>query len=339
MRNFKKPILALILSGIIVAVLSAAMVFVYIEQSAKESDIKVREAYAGKIDTMFVGMSETRQAVIPAIIDEKIGTFSYSLSGGWQNLYASIMLLNEELERNDISVMVLELSSTVASITPDEDYREGSTLVVPRLLTWEERTEYIKNWTLQGSIIKNYIGFVQKEGMRMLGTYDVTTTLQDKGFCPYYSVNAEKTIDEASQIFETKQAGRLTKQNAGYIREIAKMCKERGITLICYTPIMAPSFILSRSGWDDLHEDFVDICREIGTSYVDFNLIKNRFELFDERTDFSEDDHLSESGAKVFTPLLAEVLDGVLQEIDVQFDSYVNYNDMMKDSPYGEWYD
>lgn len=339
MRNFKKPILALILIGIVTAVLSVAMVYAYIKKSTQEFDIPVRNAYAGQIDTLFVGMSEMRQAAVPAVIDEKCGIFSYNLSGGWQSLYATIMLLEEELARNDVKTLVLELSSTVISLTPDNDYREGSTLVIPRLMSTEERIDYIKNWTLKGNPIKNYLGFVQKEGMRMVGVYDFNTTVQDKGFCPYYSVDAAISIEQAKETFAKEQSGRLTPENAERIRSIAQMCKDRGIRLICVTPVMSPAYILTKSGWDDTRADIQNICNEIGADYIDFNLIKDRFTLFDDHTSFGEYDHLSEAGAYVFSPLFAEVIAGAQNDEAIEFDSYDNYIDMMKDSPYGELYD
>ncbi len=339
MRNFKKPLLALILIGIVTALLSVAMVLVYIKKSSQEFDIPVRNKYAGQIDTLFVGMSELRQAVVPAVIDEKCGTFSYNLSGGWQNLYATIMLLDEELARNDVKTLVLELSSTVISLTPDTDYREGSTLVVPRLMSTQEKIDYIKNWTLKGNPIKNYLGFVQKEGMRMVGVYDFNTTVQDKGFCPYYSVDAAISMKTAGETFEKEPSGRLTEENAQRIRQIAQMCKERDIKLICITPVMSPAYILTKSGWDDTKADIQNICNEIGVSFIDFNLIKNRFSIFDEHTSYGEYDHLSEEGAYAFTPLLAKVLDGARNDTEIAFDSYDSYIDMMKASPYGELYD
>jgi len=66
----------------------------------------------------------------------------------------------------------------------------------------------------------------------------------------------------------------------------------------------------------------------------DFNLLKSRYELFSDETSFSDDNHLSEEGAEIFSGVMADVLHRHRAGEDVSPLFYESYRDVIRNSVY-----
>ena len=143
MRIFKHFLLYILSIALVVTLVSAAFIVPWLRMPTDFHDQALRAKLAGQIDTIVIGQSYAMDGIVPSILDEKLGTRTYNLSGSLMPLLGQKYMLKKELARNPVRHVLLEI--TPDTFTTDENltYGNGDSYVFARLDSMAERAEYL----------------------------------------------------------------------------------------------------------------------------------------------------------------------------------------------------
>ena len=113
--------------------------------------------------------------------------------------------------------------------------------------------------------------------------------------------------------------------------------KRKNIEVVVITVPIAESFIWSNEGIDENYKMIRSLTDKLDVKYYDFNLSKNRFELYSDSDSFNNSIHMSNSGADVFTKELCRVAN--LSDDEIRDLFYLSYDDVICRTKYKEIYD
>jgi hypothetical protein len=69
---------------------------------------------------------------------------------------------------------------------------------------------------------------------------------------------------------------------------------------------------------------------------VDFNLLKEKLDLFSEKTSFADREHLCTEGAKIFTPVYVRVMKDISEGKNISSQFYTTYAELKQHCRYAE---
>lgn len=355
MRDSKKAvfsILAFVLAFILIAVI---ILEPYVNSELYYyNDRHRRNALAGSVDYEIIGASHSLTAFIPAILDDKLNCNSYNLSGSLMTWKCRSALVCEELDRNPVNTLVLEVSYN-AMVLPEKE-TESNIYTYPRISSPINRIKFlIDNQSLSeidllfADMLNS--GIIVWEGLlykiyksKGSGLLDIISTpykrdlnYENKGFFGRRHADVALAEDEVSDRFATERLNTdFTDYNIAEMEKIIKICKEKDIKVILTIVPISDSFIWRHTGWDDFQTKINELGKDSGCPFYDFNLIKDRYELFSDETSFSDETHLCENGAEIFSNLFCDVILKA-ESSDVTDLFYPNYSEMISDSPYMQY--
>ena len=154
---------------LICLILTGSLAWAFIESEyAYDEDRTLRRSLAGQVDLLIAGASQPQRAIIPSMLDESLGTYSYNLGGGWMNLIGDYRLLETELERNPVKDVFLAVSYATLTRTEASDDYEGDTYIVPRLETMQDKADYVLRCVDYRGYVSLYEYYVQQGWAYML---------------------------------------------------------------------------------------------------------------------------------------------------------------------------
>ena len=342
MRDFKKTLAAVALFLLFLCGFSFVLIHFYDESAyARESDRKIRDDLAGQIDLIVAGASHTQYGFIPAVMDEELGCFSYNLSGAWQNLYGTRMLLEQELARNPVKAVYYCVTEDTMWAKKDSDSGMGDVKILPKLSGVGERIDYLVHSITLSEAPDIYHDLMDR-GCRYFwslfrGEPTDNAVPEDRGFNPTDTRNRSLSKKKAKSTKNSRQVNAaFDPQNEAWLDDIIALCREQDVPLVFVVPPVTDKMIWQMDGWDDLYVKMTAWCAERGVTLWDFNLYRGRYELFTDKTSFYDDAHLSTDGAEVFTRLLADTVKRTQAGEDISGDFYTSYEEMKADSPYNK---
>ena len=342
MRNFKKVLLVSISFLLICGVMALGLAETYIHSEyAFDEDVKLRRQLAGEIDYLLLGASHIQQAIIPGKLDEALGVNSYIVADGWQSVYISKILLERELSRNPIKEVVIDFTCDTMNRTEEKDGMERDLYVLPRFENEFERLSYIKNTFNLRDYKKIFITYMQRGAeyliKKALGQEVDHVIYENKGFKDMVCKDMKlKDADVKKTLNSGKVNNNWTQENNDCLSEIIEMCHERNIRVTLVVIPVTQGKIWRLDGWDTFLEKARKFCDDNDCELVDFNLLKNRFILFSEKTSFSNQDHLCTEGAETFTPVFAKIMKDLSEGKDVSNQFYDSYEEMKKHTIYAD---
>ncbi len=343
MKTFKGYVLPTLCYFIIIFIISSVLIVPLFNAGVNAgSDSSVRQQLAGSIDCLISGASHGVTGIDTAIVDEKLGCFSYNLSGNMMPMSGRYHLLKKELERNPVKTVIFECSYNTFTRDEDKEYAQGDASLIPRLDSVSERFSYIKNNVKFNDTIYIYNDQL-RHGIRYIantlsGVNDIDST-RNKGFIKRKRV--DMTLNELQIMQLHNYASRFSdyqKDSQNLFAEMVDMCKEYGCRVIVSVLPVTDSVIWRYSDWDKCFEWIKDFCDDNNIEYYDFNLIKTRNELFSDHQSFYDETHLNEFGANVFTNLFADTLLKYDETGNVNELFYDNYSDLYLNMPYAIYY-
>ena len=87
MRIFKRFALYLLSIALVVFLVSAAFIVPWLNTATDDHDQALRAKLAGQIDTLIIGQSYAMDGIMPSVLDARLGTTTYNLSGSLMPLY------------------------------------------------------------------------------------------------------------------------------------------------------------------------------------------------------------------------------------------------------------
>jgi hypothetical protein len=324
----------------VIALVSAFFIVPWLNTPVDDHDQSLRARLAGQIDTLIIGQSYAMDGIIPAKLDEKLGTVTYNLSGSLMPVYGQKYMVEKELARNPIQHVLIEITPDTFTTDQLSTYGNGDSYIVARLDSFAERLNYMVR-CVQPSDWPNIYARMLLLSMRftvnqLLGNVDLIDDT-NMGFNPQRAQDVSGDQSWAQAAYQSSSVfGNPIEANIQQYEDLIQMCLDAGcdVTLV-YTPVCHAKI------WQLYDQDtFLDWANALAEKYdipvFDFNLFSSRYDLFNDYTSFSDDNHLSEEGACVFSELMADILLRYRNGEDVSHYFYPNYWATIQDSVY--WY-
>ncbi len=314
-RAWKNTVLFL---GLVLAV-SLPLPAFYYEYSMKNwtrtTDIVEKNFYAGSLDTVFCGASHGYRAFIPTDYDAKMGTVSYNLCGVLQPMSGRVALLEEELARNPVRTVVIELSFNALSRDPGTEGAEGKIDVIRHLVSRRDKAGYaLQNLRADEWKIAYYMavhnGFsIAEELLAGKAEENFAQSVSRKGYLGAQANDLGLTPAEYEKQFRTVSIEeKVAEENLHDLDRIFGLCREKNIDVFMVTVPLSYRMVNSIENLDVLRGRYEKLAKEQNCEFWDFNLWKGRETLFRDREDFYDDLHLAQSGAEKFTAVFAQVM-------------------------------
>ena len=338
MQTFKRFGLYVLSIALVVTLVSAAFIIPWLHTPTDYHDQALREKLAGQIDTLIIGQSYAMDGVMPQKLDEALGTVTYNLCGSLMPVYGQAYMVKKELARNPIKHVIIEI--TPDTFTSDERavYGNGDSYIFARLDSFSERLDYLTR-CVQLSDWPNIYARILLLSLRSAayGLLGQTETIDESlmGFNPQkakdvsLSMEAAPGLHQAMSIFNAPLEANIREYEA-----LIELCQQAGCEVtIIYTPV-SHAKVWQLYDQDTFREWAQALADKYGVPLFDFNLLKDRYALFDDTCSYSDDNHLSREGAEIFSAVIADVLRRYRAGEDVSPLFYASYREVIRDSVY-----
>lgn len=327
MRNFKKVLLESLAFFVIITGISAITIYYFFNTETQYyQDVDYRNSLKGTIDCVIIGSSDGLAGFVPSIINNKLNCSCYNLCGASLSLNGRIELLKEEIDRNPIETIIVNVCDDDLIYDIETHNAEGDTLLLPRIDGNNKRFKYFS----ENVLIKDY-PYVYAQYMQ--NGFKAIVNYNKKSAVDYEALGWHKK--EANNIFlsdeEIKHSflmcNRIVekKGNRSRLLELIELCQSRNIRVVLVNLPISESRIWQNKNYDDLKKIFENVAKRKNCIFMDLNLIKNREQIINDRESFADQMHLSIQGAKASTELFCDVLkknDAGENISDMFYDSY-----------------
>ena len=125
-------------------------------------------------------------------------------------------------------------------------------------------------------------------------------------------------------------------ENVQKLEQMIQICKDMQVTCSIVVVPLSDAYLYASEGWDDFYEYMKAFSQEHNCELYDFNLLRNRYEIFSDTSSFYDISHMSNQGATAFSKVYADIMKRVMhgEAIDALF--YSSYQEMLLDSPYAK---
>ena len=344
MQTFKKVLAAILCFAALLTLLSVVILVPYSRsESNYNQDSKLRSQLAGTIDYIFIGASHGLVTFIPEAADNELNCVSYNLSESMLPMYSRYYLLRKELDRNPVKTVVLELSCDTLSRNAAKEYGIGEDATIDRLDSFSERAEYLLKYTAYDDWLNVYsrqltsgISYWKK---RVLGNLECEVDYAAKGFYGRepsdVSLSSEEIIREYNK---SRQPDSFKSEEKAKFQDVVDLCKSYGCRVIVVVVPVPDSYIWERDNLDAFTRNAVEFCDENNIEFYDFNLVRDRYEIYSDQYSFSDGDHMSTTGAEAFMKSYITIMKSVDANEDISCMFYDSYSDLKEDSPYMRYY-
>lgn len=344
MQTSKRVFTAVFCFVLLLALLSIVIIYPWSRSETDYyQDASLRNKLSGTIDYIFIGASHGLVTFMPITADKELNCVSYNLSGSMLPMNSRYFLLNKELERNPIKTVVLELSCDTLSRKASDEYGIGESITISRLDSVSEIIEYLFKYTSYDDWLNVYsrqmsagvtywfkrflgndVSIVDYDAKGFYGRVSADVSLKDENIVPNY--NRYRQEDSINSIEEEK------------FQRIVDLCKIHGCRVIVVVVPVPDSYIWEKDNLDSFYNYTVDFCRKNEIEFYDFNLVLDRYELYSDKYSFSDEDHMSVTGAEAFMSSYIMIMNQLDSGKDVSDLFYCSYNDLKQDSPYMNYY-
>lgn len=336
MQHFKKALL--VTSAFVLAVLFFTFPFVWgTLHNDAYTDREAREELTGKLDYLIVGASQGLRSLKPSILDETLGCNSYNLCGVLTTFNGREALLNEELERNNIKTVVIEISRDAMGRSAEA--LEGDMFILSRLSSFCNSVKYFfKNVSISqwDYVYYYYFNMGARNLVHKIKQINVDT-VNDKGYIPELQKDVAIAPQDVYEIhnsitmeFDTNLENVNTLE-----RMIAAIQAENAQVYIVVIPL-SDHHIWEVENWADFEASLAELSTLLGVKIIDFNLLKSRYKVINDKTSFYDTSHMSDEGATAFSYEYCKIMNLIEEGQNVDDLFYGTYAEMKQDSPYNK---
>lgn len=342
MQTFKKIIMSCLIFIGILSIISVVVIEPMIQFGMYYyCDGNYRDHTAGEYELFFMGDSDGLAAFSPSIFQKYTGLKSYNLSGEKNTSTSEYYLLDKELKRNPARTVILQVGIDTFLRDYSTEHSEGNAVTLMRTNSFIERLGFLVKYEHFDKWLDVYSGIMTRGILcwerQLTQNNDSIFNGQLKGWHKLYSVDLSLNEKEALEIYNTEELDcEFRSDRVEEFLSIINMCKDYGAEVIVVMVPMADRYIWKKVNCDDIYDRINSLCVENNTPFVDFNLFKDRYELFSDKYSFKDSIHLSADGAESFTKRLAEIYTGNKFDSSLFYDSY---EFMKADSPYAQYLD
>jgi hypothetical protein len=328
MHNFNKALRSSLIFLLIVVLISAVIAYPYFHSETYHyQDGYVRDSLAGSLDLIICGASQAQRGISPTVLDAALGSHSYNIASPLMTLKARYTILNKELSRNDVDLVILELCYDTMARDRDVVGPEGDLYMMGRFTSFSERLSYFFSCARLEEYADFYYDILDRGiaswkvwGSRPIGC---SASYETRGFAPLTAVSIP--MIQESQLHQESIGTNVAEENLEYLEKILALCRDREIPVIMVATPLSDAAILSYDKLDVIHDFYTDISRKWDCEYYNFSLYKGKSELFPDSGAYYDRNHLGAPGAEVFTELLAEIAENSLAGVDLSHLFYTSY--------------
>lgn len=306
------------------------------------------------LDTIVVGPSFAMLDVDPNVLDDQMGSNSWTLATQAQSLDSSYWGLETAIRDHHIKRAILEIG--YSSLCTRPYFSTTLTFVQHRIrneslpLAAHDSLEFLFDTNFDSlsrslsstspwaaSHVDYNLTSVRKnlEFRRMYQTPleateadDAEWQYQGKGFAGYDRHADFGTVDTLSSGQSADQE--LRDDNLQSLERICDLCRSNGVDLYVIAAPQPYFEVLSRSNYASNMSRVETLCTEHGARYLDFNMAKH--DVYSINTeDFMDREHLNLAGSRVFSTALASEISKVSagEPISQDFYSYDQFDDYL----------
>lgn len=340
MLNSKKLLfhaLALICSVLLIIAVISAPAFL---NGSEYNDSAKRQELAGQIDYICCGASHAMNAFNPAVLDKELNACTYNLSSASAYFHGRSLLLQKELDRNEsLDAVIIEVSFDSLAAKIKEGHATGEPYIICKLDTVEEKFNYFaKHVDFFNNDYENISSVFMRYGLKawkamLCGEFG--TIQSQKGFLAENANDVSLSETEVVRKYHSDHSNYdFRQENTVHLEEMIKACQTRNIPVIITVVPVSESCIWENTNMDVFSDQLKTLCQENDCMLLDFNLLKDRFKLFNDKQSFSDKTHISIEGSEVFSKTFAEMIKKVNADENVEEYFYETYSDMMQHSEY-----
>lgn len=338
MQIFKRFILYVLSVVLVVSLVSAAFIIPWLHTPTDLHDQALRAKLAGQIDTFVIGQSYSMNGIVPAKLDEKLGTTTYNLSGSLMPIYGQRYMIEKELSRNPVKHVILEITPDTFTSNERETQGNGDSYIVTRLDSFPEQLDYmircaqLSDWP--NIYARTLLLSMRSAAYRLLGRINLIDDA-NMGFNPLKAEDVSLSPEAARAQFVTMSVfHNPLEENILKYEELIELCKQAGCEVTIVYPLVSHAKVWQLYDHDLFREWALGLSEKHDVPLFDFNLLKSRYELFSDETSFSDENHLCREGAEAFSEVMADVLARHRAGEDVSHLFYSDYEEMIYDSVY-----
>ncbi len=342
MQDFKRLIKTLLIFILCVAILSVPVTELYLHSEyCVESDLSARDELAGKIDLIFCGGSQMAYGIDCVVIDAALGSFSYDLSGTWQTLGGSRLLLSHELSRNPVKRVVIGVALDTLIREDGDDLGQGDYLILPRLSGIGDRVRYLFGEVTPSEAVTVYYELMHRGAeyilTRLKGGNTDFVDEEAKGQLRFEGKSVALTGKQAASRHKKTQLDTgFLQENIDALSALIDLCREAGAEPVLAVMPVSDAFNWSHIGLEELHEELAGIAEEKETAFFDLNLLSSRYDILDDESSYTDEEHLDAEGAEALSAELARLLEALDEDGDISGFFFGDYAAMEEASPYNE---
>ena len=347
MKTFKKIFVSAVVFLSVILVVSGVVVSSLVNSEWEHCfDLKNRNRLSGTIELLICGASQGMNHYSTYVIDENLCT-SYNLSGPAMTWDARTYLLEDELSRNNIKYVVIDISHNSLMQEPSVS---GEYYALPRLAKNDRIKYFFSN--VDFSVRYELYGKLMNEGTKylvskvlgeisFLGTSSVDNCYYaDKGF-RYNEHSNDITLKDNEIIsnYGIKTVGlNFPTENMENLKKMVALCKQYGARPIIIQSLESDRLNWEYAGMENLHNYLESFCQENDCVFIDGNLLVGRYTAFSDSESYADDQHLSGKGAEEFSKIICKIIKLIEEDKDYSDMFYNSYEDIKKESPYMNYY-
>ena len=339
MRNSKRVLFSVVCFVLAFALLAAMSLGIYYgSETLAIMDSRVRASLAGSLDRLMIGSSHAWNGFMPAVFDARLHSSSYNLSGGVFPMYAKNYFLQKELARNPLKIVYIEISDDTLTRTNEHDYAEGDEIAIARLDSWGERLSYMKRFLSFNDCVNVYSRALLRGGQAAIAVLQGKTTL-DYAARGYYGKDGTDVSLSPEEAEREHNVDKITPadyraENIEGLTTLIKTCRDAGIQPVIVVLPVSDTHLWKTGGEEEFRLWLEDYGREQDCRVYDFNLLRDRYELFSDKDSFRDGGHLCRQGAETFTTVFAELMEKAEQGGDISGSFFESYDELLVHSPY-----
>lgn len=313
MHNFKQAFKTTFCFLLTIAVISFGLMELYFKTANYYyQDSEIREELAGTIDYAISGASHGMRAFNSAIIDDKLNVNSYNLCGSRMTMKGRYDILKEELERNPVRTVIVEVSYDAMSRDRKEEGPEGDIYMLGRINGIPERLKFFFSTFYPSEYPRMYYDTLSRGCYGIVcainGQFKTAQTATVQGYYPYSEPDLGVPALTESLYDSEELDTSICDYNREYLNKILDLCEEHGVKTILATTPLSEYTIYRCSNLDEFYNYYSELAEERNIAYYDFNLLKNKTDLFKDDVSFYDEAHLNNTGADTFTSILCDTL-------------------------------
>ncbi len=321
--------------------------YLLVDDTASYTRITFHEMYEqDNIDVLFVGSSHCDQSFIPDIFDEKLGLNTFNGGTSAQHPDGSYLVIKEAAKYNEIKQIYLELYFGLARHNYKDrteltqfyiiaDYLRPSIDKTLYLLSISPKEYYSNNFILARRYWTKFFDadYVKdvliKKNTNAYKNYEYISNGTSWYYGKGYLANSEKDAVRDWNFFDmrnpsTASLGDVSQDWVDSLEDIISFCEKKNIQLTLVSAPMS-NYHLVRQGngnYDKYITTVQNLIAGTDVRYYDFNLCKETY-IPNSSELFKDAGHMNYTGAKLFSTLFADFLNGEIPENELFWDSYV----------------